>query len=119
MNSKEMIELQPTNEVVARMLKERNKGTSDCVTTSFVACQFGMTGMELNNYLVDMNILKRKRKEKKLELVSKYQNQGLCKYRSRFGYNSMGQIFEIVYPVWTKKGVDFLANKLGTNLRFK
>ena len=119
MNSKERTELQPTNEVIAKLLKQRNKGTEDCVTISFLARQIGFTGMELNNHLVDMDILKRKRKEKMLELMPQYQNQGLCKYRSRFGYNSMGQLFEIVYPVWTRKGVRFLAEKLGTTLRFK
>ena len=119
MNKIERAELQPTNEVIAKLLKERNKSTEDCVTISFLARQIGLTGMELNNHLVDMDILKRKRKEKMLELMPQYQSQGLCKYRSRFGYNSMGQLFEIVYPVWTRKGVSFLAKELGTTLRFK
>lgn len=119
MKTKERAELQPTNEVIAKLLKERNKSTEDCVTISFLARQIGFTGMELNNHLVDMKILKRKRKEKMLELMPQYQSQGLCKYRSRFGYNSMGQLFEIVYPVWTRKGVSFLAKELGTTLRFK
>ena len=42
MNAMEKMAVQPTNEVVAKMLKDRNKGTEDCVTTSEVAREWGM-----------------------------------------------------------------------------
>lgn len=119
MNTRERMAMQPTNEVIAKMLAERNKGTEDCVTTSFLARQIGMTPMELNECLIDLKILKRNRREKSLKLTQKHENKGLSKYRSKFSYNCQGQIFEIVYPVWTKKGVEFLAKQLGTTLLFK
>lgn len=119
MNTKEKMAMQPTNEVIAKMLRERNKGTEDCVTSTFIATQVGLTAIELNNYLIDRKILKRHRKERKLVLTQKYQALGIAKHRSRFGYDSKGNIYEIVYPVWTKKGVDFLAKELQTKLEYK
>ena len=119
MNTKEKKAMQPTNEVIANLLKQRNKGTEDCVTSTFIARQIGLTALELNSFLIDKKILKRYRKERKLVLAPKYKDMGIAKCRSRFGYDNNGQIFEIVFPVWTKKGVDFLAEKLGATLEYK
>ena len=119
MNTKERMAMQPTNEVIAKLLKQRNKGTEDCVTSTFIATQIGLTAPELNSFLIDKKILKRYRKERKLLLTQDYQDLGIAKYRSRFGYDNKGQLFEIVFPVWTKKGVDFLANTLQTRLEYK
>ena len=41
-----------------------------------------------------------------------YQERGYTMNRSCFKYNKRGQLVEIVYPVWTSKGVDFLRKKL-------
>lgn len=119
MNTKEKMAMQPTNEVIAKMLTERNKGTKDCVTSSFIARQIGMTAAELNQYLEEQKVLVRNRRAKTLKLTEKYEHKGLAMYRSKFGYNSIGQIYEIVYPVWTKKGVEFLAKELQTELEYK
>ena len=118
MNTKEKMALQPTNEKIAQLLKERNKGTADCMMVSEIARQIGMTGVELNRFLIDKEILKRNRREKKLELSLKYQNRGLTKSRSRFGYDSQGQLFEEVYQVWTEKGVEFLRREFGLKIEY-
>lgn len=119
MNTKERMAMQPTSEVIAKMVKQRNKGTEDCVTSTFIATQIGLTAPELNSFLIDKKILRRFRKERKLLLTPKHQDMGIAKYRSHFAYDNNGQLFEYVFPVWTRKGVDFLAEKLGTTLRFK
>ena len=93
MNKKEQMAVQPTNEIVADMLRQRNKGTEDCITTSEYARKIGMNAPDLNRFL---------------QLTLKYQERGLTKNRSTFKYSRMGQLKEIVYPVWTPKGVAFL-----------
>ena len=119
MNTKERMALQPANELIAKMQRERNKGTADCMVVSEIARQIGMTGVELNRFLIEMKILKRDRRERKLELVLMYQERGLTKPRSRFGYDSHGQLYEEVYQVWTEKGVEFLRRKFGFKIEFK
>lgn len=111
MNTKEKMAVQPTNEVVAKMLKERNRGTEDCVTASEIAREIGMTAPLLNRTLIDLGVMKRTGGELKLTL--KYQDMGYTKTRSTFKYSRQGQLKEIVYPVWTELGVAFLKKKLG------
>jgi phage antirepressor YoqD-like protein len=102
--------VQPTNEIVAEMIKKRNKGTEDCTLTSEFARSIGMNAPDLNRALKDMGILKKI--DGMLQLTLKYQGMGYTKNRSAFRYNRQGQLIEIVYPVWTKKGIGFLEKKL-------
>ena len=110
MNTKEKMAVQPTNEIVAEMIKKRNKGTEDCTLTSEFARSIGMNAPDLNRALKDMGILKKI--DGILQLTLKYQGMGLTKNRSAFRYNRKGQLIEIVYPVWTQKGIGFLEKKL-------
>ena len=110
MNTKEKMAVQPTNEFVAEMLKKRNKGTEDCTLTSEFARSIGMNAPDLNRALKDMGILKKI--DGILQLTLKYQGMGYTKNRSAFRYNRQGQLIEIVYPVWTQKGIGFLEKKL-------
>lgn len=110
MNTKEKMAVQPTNEIVAQMLKQRNKGTEDCTTTSEFAAGIGMKAPDLNHALIDLGVLKRTGGQ--LELTLKYQDRGLTKNRSTFRYTRQGQLIEIVYPVWTPQGVEFLHKLL-------
>ena len=110
MNTKEKMAVQPTNEIVADMLKKRNKGTEDCTLTSEFARSIGMNAPDLNRSLKDLGILKKV--DGVLQLTLKYQGQGLTKNRSAFKNNRQGQLIEIVYPVWTQKGIEFLEKKL-------
>ena len=110
MNTKEKMAVQPTNEFVAEMLKKRNKGTEDCTLTSEFARNIGMNAPDLNRALKDMGILKKI--DGMLQLTLKYQGMGYTKNRSAFRYNRQGQLIEIVYPVWTQKGIGFLEKIL-------
>ena len=111
MNTKEKMMMQPMNEYVAAMLKQRNKGTEDCITTTEYARELGMTAHELNKSLIDMDVMMRR--DGQLKLTIKYQEKGYTKNRSSFKYTRQGQLKEIVFPVWTSKGVEFLNKKLG------
>ncbi len=51
MNTKEKMAVQPANEIVADMLKKRNKGTEDCTLTSEFARSIGMNAPDLNRSL--------------------------------------------------------------------
>ena len=106
----EKMAVQPMNEVIAKLLMQRNKGTEDCVTTSEYAREIGMHAPDLNSALIDLGILERKSGQ--LRLTLKYQERGYTMNRSCFKYTKRGQLVEIVYPVWTSKGVDFLRKKL-------
>ena len=110
MNTKEKMAVQPTNELIANLLKKRNKGTEDCTLTSEFARSIGMNAPDLYKSLKDMGILRKEDGEWQLTL--KYQGRGLTKKRSSFRYNCQGQLVEIVYPVWTPKGIEFLEKEL-------
>ena len=110
MNTKEKMAVQPTNEIIANLMKKRNKGTEDCTLTCDFARSIGMNAPDLIRYLKDVGILKKIDGE--LQPTLKYQGLGLTKKRSKFTYNSQGQLVEIVYPVWTPKGIEFLKKEL-------
>jgi len=102
MNAKEKMKMQATQEFVCNMLKQRNAGTDDCITSSELAREIGIPVTDLHRFLTDKMVICRKGGE--LRLTPKYQERGFEKYRSTFRYNKAGILKEIVYPVWTVKG---------------
>ena len=110
MTQKEEKVMRPTVEFVAEMLKKRNKGTEDCTLTSDIAKKLGISAPDLNQFLIDQKIMVRK--ERRLQMTSRYNGQGYTKNRSQFKFNSRGELKEVVYPVWTPKGVEFLFKVL-------
>ncbi len=110
MTQKEEKVLRPTVEFVAEMLEKRNKGTEDCMLTSDIAKKIGISAPDLNQFLIDQKIMVRR--DRKLQLMTRYNGQGYTKNRSHFKFNSRGELKEVVYPVWTPKGVEFLFGVL-------
>lgn len=96
------MKLQTTQEFVCNMLKQRNAGTEDCITSSELAKEIGIPVQDLHQFLIDKDVLCRQHRELKLTL--KYQERGFEKHRSTFRYKNTGELKEIIYPVWTKKG---------------
>ena len=80
------------------------------VTTGDENHQIGMRAPDLNSFPIDQEIMERR--DHRLQLTEKYANKGYTKYRSQFKYNSKGELKEVIYPVWTPKGVEFLWNVL-------
>ena len=110
MTKTEVAAMRVSEEIVADMLERRNRGTEDCVLTSDIANEIGMRAPDLNSFLIDQKIMERKNHQ--LKLTQKYEDKGLTKNRSQFKYNSRGELKEVVYPVWTPKGVEFLRKLL-------
>ena len=114
MTKTEVAAMRVSEEIVADMLERRNRGTEDCVLTSDIANEIGMRAPDLNSFLIDQKIMERKNHQ--LKLTQKYEDKGLTKNRSQFKYNSRGELKEVVYPVWTPKGVEFLRKLLKIEL---
>lgn len=106
MTELEMRVLAPSEHIIADMLEKRNKGTEDCVLTSDIAHEIGMNAPDFNSFLIDQKILERR--NHRLQLTEKYADKGYTMFRSQFKYSCRGELKEIVYPVWTPKGVEFL-----------
>ena len=106
MTDLEIKALKPSEDIIAKLLEKRNAGTEDCTLTSDIAKQMDMSAPDLNSFLIDQKIMERR--EHRLQLTEKYAKKGYTKFRSQFKYNSRGELKEVVYPVWTPKGVEFL-----------
>lgn len=102
----EMRALAPSEHIIADLLEKRNKGTEDCVLTSDIAHEYNMNTLDFNSFLIDKGILERR--NRRLQPTEKYANKGYTMFRSQFKYSSRGELKEIVYPVWTPEGVEFL-----------
>ena len=110
MNIDEKMQMQDSELFIQEMLKKRNRGTEGCINTSEIARKMGITTADLNSFLQDMGVLCRRNGA--LMPTAKYQSMGLVKMRSTFKFTAAGKLREIVYPVWTKKGVAFLEREL-------
>ena len=102
MTTKEKMTMQVNSEFVCNMMKQRNAGTQDCITSTELAREIGIPVTDMHDILIENKVLCRKHRE--LRLTLKYQERGYEKYRSCFRYKKTGELKEIVYPVWTEKG---------------
>ena len=110
MKTKEKVLLQSSQELICNMMKERNAGTEDCITTTDLARDIGIPREYLAEYLVKQNLLRKVRFHK--QASRKAIDSGYAMSRYRFEYDSKGRLKEIEYPVWTPEGVDFIKRKL-------
>lgn len=110
MNANEKMKMQATQEFVCNMLKQRNAGTDDCITSSELAREIGIPVTDLHRFLIDKMVICRKGGE--LRLTINFQERGYEKYRSTFRYSKAGILKEIIYPVWTEKGQGFIKEML-------
>ena len=110
MKTKEKVLLQISQELISNMMKERNAGTEDCITTTDLARDIGIPREYLAEYLVKQDLLCKVRFHK--QASRKAIDSGYAMSRYRFEYDSKGRLKEIEYPVWTPEGVDFIKRKL-------
>ena len=108
MTTKEKMMMQPTQEYIRKLLKERNAGTEDCILSSDLASEFGISAPDLHWYLIDIGILYREEGSRELKLYSKYAHKGYTKTRSHFEYSRKGELKEKRFPVWTETGQEFI-----------
>ena len=108
MTTEEKMMMQPTQEFIRKLQKKRNAGTDDCILSSDLAREIGITALDLHHYLIDVGFLFRERSTYELKLCKRYAGLGYAKTRSHFRYNSKGDLVETRYPVWTEKGLEFI-----------
>ena len=108
MTTEEKRMMQPTQEYIRRLQHKRNAGTENCMLSSDLAREMGITALDLHHYLIDVGFLYRERKTYELKLCKRYAGLGYAKTRSHFRYNSKGDLVETRFPVWTEKGLEFI-----------
>ena len=82
----------------------------DCITTTQIAEELGMTTEELNRRLCSMRI--QYWQSGQYMLYAKYARQGFAKSRTRKHTAADGLVFTEFYLVWTERGRDFIHQLL-------
>jgi len=106
MTERQIKVLATSEELIAEMLEKRNRGTEDCVLTSAIAKKIGLSTTDFISFLIDQKILERV--NHRLQPTAKYAHLGYTMFRSQFRYTRRGYLNEVVFPVWTPLGVQFL-----------
>ena len=78
----------------------------DCMTTTQVAKEMGMSGVELYRWLIALGVLYWQSGE--YMLYADFARMGLAKTRTHGRKNRLGVWHTTRYPVWTEKGRKFL-----------
>ncbi|MBR5205196.1 MAG: phage antirepressor KilAC domain-containing protein [Bacteroidaceae bacterium] len=86
----------------------------DCITTTQLAEELGMTDQELNRRLCEMRI--QYWQSGQYMLYAKYARKGLAKSRTRMHTTADGLLFAEVYLVWTERGREFIHQLLNPKL---
>jgi len=110
MTTEEKRMMQPAQEYIRKLQHKRNAGTENCMLSSDLGRDMGITALDLHHYLIDVGFLFRERSTYELKLCKRYAGLGYAKTRSHFRYNSKGDLVETRFPVWTKKGQEFIKN---------
>ena len=115
MTTEEKMMMQPAQEYIRKLQKKRNGGTEDCMLSSDLGRDMGITAPDLHHYLIDVGFLFRERSTYELKLCKRYAGLGYAKTRSHFRYNSKGELVETRFPVWTPKGQEFIKKMIQGN----
>ena len=110
MTTEEKQMMQPTQEYIRKLQRKRNAGTENCMLSTDLAREMGITALDLHHYLIDVGFLFRERNTYELKLSNDYAGLGYAKTRSHFRYNKKGDLVETRYPVWTEKGQEYIKN---------
>ena len=115
MTREEMKMMQPAQEYIRKLQHKRNAGTEDCMLSSDLGRDMGITALDLHHFLIDVGFLFRERTTYELKLSKDYAGLGYAKTRSHFRYDKGGDLVETRFPVWTKKGQEFIKNLITGN----
>ena len=108
MTRDEMKMMQPAQEYIRKLQKKRNAGTENCMLSSELAREMGITALDLHHFLIDVGFLFRSRKTHELKLSKRYAGLGYAKTRSHFRYSRRGDLVEKRFLVWTEKGQEYI-----------
>lgn len=112
MTQKEMLMVQPAQEYIRKLQRKRNAGTENCMLSTDLARELGITAPDLHHFLIDVGFLVRERSTRELKLSKDYAGLGYAKTRSHFRFNKRGDLVETRFPVWTKKGREVIRKLL-------
>lgn len=94
--------------IVADQLAELNRESDGCFTVSQIAELYNMQPEDLNSFLVDQGI--QRKRGGRYRLLSPYDDMGLAQDRSIFVYSLHGKLKIQTYLVWTERGRDFIID---------
>jgi phage antirepressor YoqD-like protein len=112
MTRDEMQMMQPAQEYIRKLQKKRNAGTENCMLSSELAREMGITALDLHHFLIDVGFLFRERTTYELKLSKDYAGLGYAKNRSHFRYDKRGDLVETRFPVWTEKGQEYIKEMI-------
>ena len=98
--------LREADEIIAGVLEELNRKSRYCYDPTDIARTYGMSGSDLNSFLMDRKII-----YKKLgcyHIARKYRGLRLTAYRYTMRYNRYGHRKLKASLVWTEEGRQFL-----------
>ena len=115
MTTEEKRMMQPAQDYIRKLQKKRNAGTENCMLSSELAREMGITALDLHHFLIDVGFLFRERTTYELKLSKDYAGLGYAMTRSHFRYDKRGDLVETRFPVWTEKGQEFIKNLITGN----
>ena len=99
--------------IVADQLAELNSESDGCFTVSQIAEVYNMRPEDLNSFLVDHDV--QRKRGGRYRLLSPYEDQGLAQDRTIYYYSLEGKIKRRTYLVWTERGRDFIIDMITNN----
>ena len=94
--------------IVADQLAVLNSESDGCFTVSQIAEVYNMRPEDLNSFLVDQDV--QRKRGGRYRLLSPYEDQGLAQDRTIYYYSLEGKIKRKTYLVWTERGRDFIMD---------
>ena len=76
MTTEEKMMMQPTQEYICKLQRKRNAGTENCMLSSDLARELGITAPDLRHYLIDVGFLFRERNTRELKLSKHFAGLG-------------------------------------------
>ena len=94
--------------IVADQLAVLNQESDGCFSVRQIADVFNMRAEDLNSFLVDKDI--QRKRGGRYYLLSEYDGRGLAQDRTIYYYSLEGKIKRKTYLVWTERGRDFIMD---------
>ena len=94
--------------IVADQLAVLNSESDGCFTVSQIAEVYNMRPEDLNLFLVDQDV--QRKRGGRYRLLSPYDDMGLAQDRTIYYYSLEGKIKRRTYLVWTERGRDFIMD---------
>ena len=81
MTTEEKKTMQAAEDYIRKLQRKRNVGTEDCILSSDLANEFGISAPDMHRFLIDIGFLYRERKTRELKLCKPFAGLGYTKTR--------------------------------------